>query len=184
MRERLDVSVRWMIRRDMPEVLEIEDDSESPWCEEVFVRYLKQRNCVGMVAEHDRQLDEIDEEGNPQVECVVVGFMVYELHKNRIDVMNFAVHPSSRRRGVGMQMVKKLFSKLTADRRTRLRYDVREANLSGQQFLRRLGWCAVSVSRSGHVRADGTMEDSYRMEYEYLAGLRVLKNRMTERMAG
>ncbi len=60
------VHIRWMIRRDMPEVLAIEHASfEFPWCEEEFLRVLRQRNCIGMVAEHARSR--------------VVGFMIYEL---------------------------------------------------------------------------------------------------------
>ncbi len=66
----LRVHIRWMIRRDMPEILGIEDRSfEFPWLEEDFIRCLRQRNCIGMVAEHDDR---------------IVGFMIYELHKNRI----------------------------------------------------------------------------------------------------
>jgi ribosomal-protein-alanine N-acetyltransferase len=59
-----------MIRRDMPEVLAIEHASfEYPWCEEEFLRVLRQRNCIGMVAEQGER---------------IVGFMVYELHRNKI----------------------------------------------------------------------------------------------------
>ncbi|MEK6238743.1 MAG: ribosomal-protein-alanine N-acetyltransferase RimI, partial [Planctomycetales bacterium] len=48
----LRVHIRWMIRRDMPEVLAIENSSfEFPWSEEDFLRSLQQRNCIGMVAE-------------------------------------------------------------------------------------------------------------------------------------
>ena len=72
------VHIRWMIRRDMPEVLDIENRSfEFAWTEEDFIRCLRQRNCIGMVAEHDER---------------VVGFMIYELHKNRLHILNFAVH--------------------------------------------------------------------------------------------
>ena len=71
------VHIRWMIRRDMPEVLAIESENfEFPWLEEDFIRSLRQRNCIGMIAEHDDR---------------VVGFMIYELHKTRIHVLNFAV---------------------------------------------------------------------------------------------
>ena len=34
----------------------------------------------------------------------VVGFMIYELHKTRIHVLNFAVDRHYQRRGVGSQM--------------------------------------------------------------------------------
>ena len=85
----LRVHIRWMIRRDMPEVLGIEEASfEFPWLEEDFIRCLRQRNCIGMVAEYD--------DG-------VVGFMIYELNKSRIQVLNFAVHPDHRRSGLADQ---------------------------------------------------------------------------------
>lgn len=42
--------IRWMIRRDMPEVLHIEESGYAyPWGEEDFLTILRQRNCIGMV---------------------------------------------------------------------------------------------------------------------------------------
>ena len=50
--DRLRIQLRWMIRRDMPEVLAIEQEAfEFPWSDEDFTRCLRQRNCIGMVAE-------------------------------------------------------------------------------------------------------------------------------------
>ena len=146
------VHIRWMIRRDMPEVLDIENQSfEFPWSEEDFIRCLRQRNCIGMVAEHDER---------------VVGFMIYELHKNRLHILNFAVDPSFQRRGVGDQMVGKLISKLSHGRRNRILLEVRETNLSAQLFFRNVGFRAVSVLRDFY---DDTVEDAYLMEYRYPA---------------
>src|SRR6185437_12892581 len=109
------VHIRWMIRRDMPEVLAIEHASfEYPWCEEEFLRVLRQRNCIGMVAEYGER---------------IVGFMIYELHRNKIHVLDFATHPDYRRRGVGRQMILKLVGKLSAQRRNRIALSVRETNL-------------------------------------------------------
>ena len=114
----LRVHIRWMIRRDMPEILEIEKQSfEFPWCEEDFIRCLRQRNCIGMVAERDER---------------IVGFMIYELHKTRLHILNFAVNPEFRRRGIGAQMVDKLVGKLSHQRRTRILLEVRETNLEAQ----------------------------------------------------
>ena len=82
-KEQVRVHIRWMIRRDMPEVLQTEQESfEFPWSEEDFLRCLRQRNCIGMVAEQGER---------------VVGFMIYELHKNKLHILNFAVHPQFRR---------------------------------------------------------------------------------------
>src|SRR5438105_14276970 len=104
----LPVHIRWMIRRDMPAVLAIEQECfEFPWYEEDFIRCLRQRNCIGMVAEASA--------GLPTDK--VVGFMIYELHKHRLHVLNFAVHEHFRRKSVGSQMAKKLITKLSHDRR-------------------------------------------------------------------
>jgi ribosomal-protein-alanine N-acetyltransferase len=148
----LRVHIRWMIRRDMPEIIAIESRSfEFPWCEDDFVRCLRQRNCIGMVAEQGER---------------VVGFMIYELHKTRLHVLNFAVHPDHQRRGVGRQMIEKLMGKLTHQRRTRILLEVRERNLPAQLFFRSLGFLAISVLRDFY---DDTVEDAYLMEYRYQA---------------
>ena len=84
-KQAISVQIRWMIRRDMPEVLRIENDSfEFNWTEEDFLACLRQRNCIGMVAEYDGR---------------VVGFMIYELHKTRLHILNFAVAPGFRQIG-------------------------------------------------------------------------------------
>ncbi len=144
------VQIRWMIRRDMAEVLETEAEGfEFPWCEDDFIRCLRQRNCIGMVAElNDR----------------VVGFMIYELHKTRLHLLNFAVAKEYRRQGVGQQMLAKLMAKLSSQRRTRILLEVRETNLSAQLFFRNLGFRAVSVLRDFY---EDTTEDAYLMQYRY-----------------
>jgi ribosomal-protein-alanine N-acetyltransferase len=144
------VHIRWMIRRDMPEVLAIEHASaDFPWCEEEFLRVLRQRNCIGMVAEHGER---------------VVGFMIYELHKAKLHVLNFAVHPEVRRQGVGRQMVAKLVGKLSHQRRTRVVLTVRETNLSAQLFYRVQGFRATDVLRE---HFEDTAEDAFVMQYYY-----------------
>jgi ribosomal-protein-alanine N-acetyltransferase len=149
-KQEVRVHIRWMIRRDMPEVLAIEAASfEFPWLEEDFIRCLRQRNCIGMVAEHDDR---------------VVGFMIYELNKNRIQVLNFAASPDYRRRGVGSQMMAKLVGKLSAQRRNRIALEVRETNLPAQLFFRECGFRAVSVLRGFY---EDTPEDAYLMQFRY-----------------
>lgn len=146
------VHIRWMIRRDMPEVLAIEGECfEFPWSEDDFIRCLRQRNCIGMVAEHDER---------------VAGFMIYELHRNRLHILNFAVAAPFRRQRVGRQMVEKLIGKLSSQRRNRIMLEVRETNLAAQLFFRDLGFRAVSVLRDFYI---DTTEDAYLMQYRYRA---------------
>jgi [ribosomal protein S18]-alanine N-acetyltransferase len=149
-KQEVRVHIRWMIRRDMGDVLEIERESfEFPWDDEDFIRCLRQRNCIGMVAEHEGQ---------------VAGFMIYELHKTRIHVLNFAVARAYQRRGVGSQMVAKLIAKLSVQRRSRVVLEVRETNLAAQLFFRENGFRAVSVLHGYYA---DTPEDAYLMQHRY-----------------
>ena len=144
------VHIRWMIRRDMPEVLAIEHAGfDYPWTEEEFLRVLRQRNCIGMVAELGER---------------VVRFMIYELHKSKLQILDFAVHPEYRRQGVAAQMVEKLIGKLSSHRRTRIVLHVRETNLAAQLFFRTQGFRAVEVVREHY---QDTAEDAYLMSYTF-----------------
>ena len=140
--------VRWMIRRDLPEVNSIERSSfDFPWEEDDFIRCLRERNSIGMVAERGDD---------------IVGYMLYQLEKTHIIVLNFAVHPKYRKTGVGRAMVEKLKGKLTLQRRKKLVLNVRETNLDAQLFFQNQGFRAVEVIRDFY---DETSEDCYVMEY-------------------
>ena len=163
--ERLRIHVRWMIRRDMREVLDVERETfEFPWSDEDFTRCLRQRNCIGMVAESGDS---------------VVAFMIYELHRSRLHLLNFAVSRSHRRLGVGTRMMEKLVGKLSPERRSRIVLEVRETNLPAQLFFRSLGFRAISVLKDFY---QDTTEDAYLMHYVSLAAASV--ETMQRRMAG
>jgi ribosomal-protein-alanine N-acetyltransferase len=167
--QQVRVHIRWMIRRDMAEVLDIERHSfEFPWFEEDFIRCLRQRNCIGMVAECGER---------------VVGFMIYELHKTRLHILNFAVAPEFRRRGVGRQMIEKLLGKLSSQRRVRITLEVRETNLPAQLFFKTAGFRAVTVLRAYY---EDSPEDAYLMQFRHVeedAATPMPVNRI-DRMAG
>jgi len=142
--------IRWMIRRDMPEVLNIEHKSfEYPWTDDDFIRCLRQRNCIGMVAEVNEK---------------IVGYMVYSLERSRLTLLNIAVHPDFRHQKVGLTMIEKLFSKLSEQRRNRIVLEVRETNLDAQLFLKKVGFRAIKVNRNAYK---DTAEDSYLMVRRY-----------------
>jgi ribosomal-protein-alanine N-acetyltransferase len=142
------VQIRWLIRRDMLEVLEIELASfEFAWTEEDFLCCLRQRNCIGMVAERGHE---------------VVGFMIYELHKAKLQILNFAVSTKIRRGGIGRRMVRRLIDKLSQQRRKEIILEVRETNLAAQLFFRNQQFRAVKVLRNHY---DDTTEDAYYMRY-------------------
>jgi len=165
-KEQVRVHIRWMIRRDMPEVQYIEQNSfDYPWSEEDFLRCLRQRNCIGMVAEQGEK---------------VIGFMIYELHKNKLHILNFSVHPQWRRNGIGSQMVAKLVSKLSSHRRTRITLELRESNLAAQLFYRKQEFRAVRVLRKHY---DDSGEDAFMMQYTFAGETADIGEAVTNRIA-
>lgn len=154
-----NIQVRWLIRRDLAEALDIENAVfEFPWTEDNFIRCLRQRNCIGMVAD-DRTRDK------------VAGFMLYELHKTRLHLLNFAVHPDYQRHGVGKAMIDKIKAKLSGQRRSRILLEVRESNLAAQLFFKAQGFKAISILRNFY---EDTTEDAYLMQYRYQSAEPVL----------
>jgi ribosomal-protein-alanine N-acetyltransferase len=162
------VYVRWMVRRDLPEVVEIEKNCfEFPWKEDDFQVCLKQRNCIGMVAEVDNR---------------VAGFMIYETPKNRIHLLNIATSPQFQRQGIATQMIQKLVSKLTNQGRTRISMEVRESNLPALIFLRSRGFRATGIL---HCFYEDTNDDAYIMQYRPNTQQQYTPtNRITTKIAG
>ena len=154
----LPVNIRWMVRRDLPDVLNMEllCFPDGPWSEEEFTRCLRQRNVIGMVA--DTTVFDGEYHGD-----VVCAYMIYELHPHKLHLLNFAVHPTYQRRAVGSQMVAKLASKLTVDRRNRILLEVRESNLPAQLFFKSQQFRAQSVLRDYW----DTGEDAYLMQRRF-----------------
>ncbi len=136
--------IRWFIKRDLPEALAIEGDLSHPWSEADFYKALTARNIYGFVTE-----------SGP-----VHGYFLYEIHKNRLNILNMAVRLSMRRQGLGSAMIAKMKRKLQDGKREILTAEVRETNLEAQQFLRSQGFLATRVLRDYY----SGNEDGYRFE--------------------
>ena len=144
--------IRWMFRRDMDEILDIENQcfQWDSWTEKDFVYTMRQRNVIGMVAEYDEQ---------------VVGFSVYEFHKKYVVLLNVAVLPELQRQGIGKAMIakQKQKQKLSLHRRERLQLTVDETNLAAQLFFRSQGFKATGIDRDPW----GVGRDAYKMAYRH-----------------
>ena len=92
------------------------------WSDWDFFRLLKQRNCIGSVAE---------------VDGGVAGYMVYSFFQRHIHLENFVVGSWAWRRGIGSQMIAKLIGKLSEQRRRRIICEIRESNLPAELFSAR-----------------------------------------------
>lgn len=143
------IQMRWLLRRDMDKALIIENASfEYPWTDEDFLRCLRQKNCIGMAAEVDDEL---------------VGYVVYELNSKHIRILNLAVSPDARRKGVGTAIASCLLKKTSSQRRNAILADVRESNLGAQLYFRSCGFQAYGVDRGCYY--DSTDESAYLLKF-------------------
>ena len=143
------MKIRWMVRRDLFAVIDIERRCYlNPWSEDDFVGCLRQRNTIGMVIEDDDE--------------TVIGYMVYELHKHRLLVLNIAIDPDYQRQCHGSALICYLICKLSPDRRNRITVDVRDGNLPAQLFFQSLGFRAVAVLKDMYADCD---DDAYLMVF-------------------
>ena len=127
----MDPSVRWLIRRDVSEILMAEAACKDPWSEEEILLQLRQRDRIGVVIE------------SPDHE--VVGYMVYRLCKERFELLRIAVRYPYRRQGYGRRLLGRLIEKLSQQRRNRIICEVRDDNLTLQLFLQEMGFRCVRV---------------------------------------
>lgn len=137
---RSHIDIRWLIRRDMDEILRIEKESfgVNSWSEEEFLACLKQRNCIGVVIVQDYH--------------EVLGFMIYELAKQKLRILNMAVQPASRRQGHGRLAIDRLKVKLTQQRRTSVQAHVTEDNLNAHLFFSACGFRCEKTERGDNGR--------------------------------
>lgn len=88
----------------------------------------------------------------------LIGYNIYEYHKDRYNILRLAVHPAFRRMDVGTRLVQHLIKKLNI--RNRILIDVRETDLRSQLFYRELNFRAIHIERGGFEN-----EDAYIMQY-------------------
>lgn len=152
--KRLKVHIRWMIRKDLSQVLEIENNNSqlsSPigkWGKQDFLAILGDNNNIGMVAEYREK---------------ILGFFVYNLQPDKLHVYNMAVDKDYENQGIGVQLVDMLKSKLKLGRRTMLEIDVREYSLRAQLFLKKRGFLAVETVPGWYEQP--RQEDAYRFRF-------------------
>ena len=140
------IHIRWLIRRDLDRVLQIERASfRNPWTENELVADLRGKSTVGIVVE---------------IRDALAAFAIYDLAPAGILLLKLAVDPAYRKRGVGRRILCHLIRKLNGRRRT-LRAYVSERNLGAQLFFQRCGFLATSIERGTYGEPD---HDAYVMD--------------------
>lgn len=151
MEGRRDKRARWLVQKDMDRVLEINEECfDSSWTQTDLIQLLRRVDCIGMVVEAKDD---------------VLGYAIYVLRPNKIELTSLAVCPRHQRTGVGKFILDKLALKLAPSRRSRIEIEVRETNLPAQLFLKRHGFLAEEVRTN---RFSDLGEDAYLMVKRYV----------------
>lgn len=142
-----DIRIRWLIRGDMDSILKIETENFSnPWTSSDFSSMLRERNCIGLVAEVEEEL---------------LGYAIYLLQRGYLEILNIAVKKGFQNLGVGTAILNKAKSKLTGDRR-RIKVAIRESNLVALNWFKKRGFFAYNLVPNYWADCD---EDAIVMEY-------------------
>ena len=147
MKTKHTVRVRWLIRKDMPMINEINMEANYQLLEEDIVALMRSRNVTGMVIDLDD---------------VVAGYMIYGLNRSSIELLHMVVDPVFTGLGLGRVMLEKLKSKLI-ENRTSVYTTVSEYNVQAQVFLRACGFGVVKTLKDWDENGDGYIFEHVRM---------------------
>ena len=126
-----EIRLRRLGYGDLPSVISIERRSfPTPWSLAMFVLELSKPSGICLAAE--------DSEG-------LVGYLVCARYDDVWHLMNVAVHPERRRRGVATDLIEKLFEE--AGGGSRFTLEVRVSNVPAIEMYRRFGFRSAGRRR-------------------------------------
>ena len=125
---------------DIPPVLEIEEISfAAPWSEKDFLNELYNKSALTKVAAF---------EGN------IIGYICMNFHLHASQILNLAVDPDFRRRGVATILMDEAIRELRKRRCVFMYLKVRVSNTGAQKFYELLGFKVESVRKKYYADPD------------------------------
>lgn len=135
-----------MTPADLDQVLSIERMSfVFPWSTRFFLQEL-QAECARSVL--------------AQIKERVVGYILFWVMPDHIDIHNVAVHNSFRRRGIGRALLEHVISEGRRLNSTKVTLEVRKSNVAAQKLYHSIGFVETGL-RKGYYSDDG--EDALTM---------------------
>lgn len=142
------VSFRSMMLADLDQVMAIERTSFSfPWSTRFFLEELRVECARSLVAE---------------LEGRIVGYVLFWLLPDEIDIHNVAVHTGFRRRGLGRLLLEQVMEQGRQRKLTQVTLEVRESNTPAQRLYESMGFVKTGL-RKGYYADNG--EDALVMAF-------------------
>jgi ribosomal-protein-alanine N-acetyltransferase len=131
----MTIELRRLEMRDLDRIEEIERESyPTPWSRSMFAGELAKPSSVCLGA-FDTERD------------VLVGYLIISRYVDAWHVMNVAVAPSQRRRGIAQNLLERLFELTANDSRRGYTLEVRVSNANAIRLYERLGFQARGLRR-------------------------------------
>ena len=131
----MTIELRRLEMRDLDRIEEIERESyPTPWSRSMFAGELAKPSSVCLGA-FDTERD------------VLVGYLIISRYVDAWHVMNVAVEPSERRRGIAQALLERLFELTANDSRRGYTLEVRVSNENAIRLYERLGFQARGLRR-------------------------------------
>jgi len=135
------INIRQMRRADIPAVSEIESLSfPNPWPRSAFLEELKKRGfAFYWVIEFQHSF---------------AGYAGYWRIGNEAHLVNFAIHPSFRRKGLGEKLLKFILQRIQDQRLNTVTLEVRQSNLAACRLYEKLGFKKVAILPHYYINED------------------------------
>jgi len=138
-----------MVPADLDEVMAIERTSfRHPWSSNFFLEELQVACARSIVA---------------QVNDKIVGYVLFWLLPEEIDIHNIAVHTGFRRQRIGQTLLQQVIEQARSRNSARVTLEVRVSNIAAQKLYDSVGFVSQGL-RKGYYSDDG--EDAVVMVLE------------------
>lgn len=125
---------------DLDEVMAIERTSfRHPWSANFFLEELQVACARSILA---------------QVTGKIVGYVLFWLLPEEIDIHNIAVHPQFRRQGIGQTLLRQVVEQARRRDSSRVTLEVRISNIGAQKLYESVGFTSQGL-RKGYYSDDG-----------------------------
>jgi len=138
------ITLRQFRPEDIADIIAIEQESfPDPWTQEMLEDWLTRRRCKAIIAECDK---------------VPVGFIISLYGAKRIDIIDIAVVPAMRKRGIARLLLEEMIKHPGCEL---VSLEVRQSNIPAQMAYLKFGFIVTNIVR--HFYEDD--EPALRMQY-------------------